>query len=115
MRALAAMVLGAAAFAAPSAADAAMQDGKYECFYFSTPRLTFAFTVTGADTYLNYEGKPGTYRHDTATTRVEFTSGSLAGVMGDGFYAIYEVRDNTPTLAYMSNSSGAEVLFCQNT
>jgi hypothetical protein len=111
---VAALIAAAGFIAAPSVANAAMQNGKYECFYFSTPRLTFAFTATGPSTYLDYKGNPGTYTHDTGTERVTFDTGFLSTAMGDGFYAIYQVRNGTPTLAYMSNSSGAEVLFCEN-
>jgi hypothetical protein len=110
----AAFITTAMILAAPSPAQAAMANGSYECWHFSEARLTFNFTVLGPDSYEGYDGTAGTYVHDTASGEVTFTSGPLAGAMPDGFKAIYELRNNVPTLSYISGKSGAEALFCEN-
>jgi hypothetical protein len=110
----AAFIAAAAICAAPLPAQAAMANGSYKCWHFSEARLTFNFTVFGPDSYEGYDGTAGTYVHDTASGEVTFTSGPLAGAMPDGFKAIYELRENVPTLSYISGTSGAEALFCEN-
>lgn len=107
--AVAAMIAGAM----PSAGNGGMAEGEYACWYFSEARLTLNFTVLGPDSYKGYDGTPGAYRLDPATGEVVFVSGTLEGVMPDGFKAVYEVREGVPTLSYISGR-GAEAAFCQN-
>lgn len=99
--------------ATPAAASDGMAAGPYECWYFNEARLLLNFTVTGPASYAGYDGTPGTYVLDAATREVVFGSGTLKGVMPEGFKAVYEVRHGIPTLSYIG-TSGSEASFCQN-
>ncbi|PWR18822.1 hypothetical protein [Zavarzinia compransoris] len=99
--------------AGAAAAAADMASGAFECWFFSEPRLTLNFTVTGPGTYKGYDGSAGEYSISEAS-EVTFTSGTLAGALPDGFKAVYEVRQGVPTLSFVSGR-GSEAAFCQNT
>ncbi len=114
VRATVVAVTVSSAGAAASAADTApeMVSGDYECWFFSQPQPIMNFTVVGPGSYKGYDDSAGEYSIDAAG-EVTFTSGTLEGVMPDGYKAVYEVREGIPTLSFISNR-GSEAAFCQN-
>ena len=102
-----------AAPAAPAAAGTgALATGAYTCWANGEGRGIMNFTVTGSGRYTGSDGAAGAFTYNAATTRVTFTSGALAGVMPDGFYAVYHLAQGRPTVSFMS-ARGAEAVFCQ--
>jgi hypothetical protein len=109
-RTLAAGVAACAALV-QSASAASMAMGSYECWGNGEARLLMNFTVTGSGTY---KGSDDSIGHFTLTgNRVNFTSGSLNGVMPDGFVANYVMRQGVPTVSFVG-PSGAEAQFCEH-
>ncbi|HEX2591630.1 MAG TPA: hypothetical protein VHL34_09050 [Rhizomicrobium sp.] len=94
-----------------SANAAGMAMGAYECWGNGEARMLMNFTVTGAGTYKGSDNSTGKFTLTGNT--VTFTSGSLNGVMPDGFVAKYEIRKGIPTVSFVG-PSGAEAQFCEH-
>jgi hypothetical protein len=86
--------------------------GRYECRGKGQTRLLLNFTALSSSQYTGSDRKPGTYSCDPATTRVTFKTGSLAGAMPAGFYAVYSAPQSRPTVSFRS-PRGSEASFCQ--
>ena len=106
---------GAAAPAAPQAAAAKPQaqgrgklmTGRYECWNFSRPQLTLAFTLEDGGRYKDYENKSGSYAYDAASGKLSFRGGAL-----DGQSPVYDTPKGTPKVSYR-NAQGSEIAFCE--
>lgn len=99
------------ALATTGVAQAGMALGHYECWYFGEARMMLNFEVTSDSSYTNaYSGDAGTYALNGKN--VTWGPGPMKEMMPDGFTAIYEVRNGTPTLAIIS-ARGAEAEFCE--
>ena len=96
----------------PAASAASVATGAYECWSNGQARGLMNFTVRGSGQYVGTDDVPGAFTIDAATTRITFSSGSLAGAMPEGFYAVYHLVQGRPTISFMSNR-GAEAVFCQ--
>jgi len=108
------LCLGLVLFASPALAQTApIAGGAYECWANGSARMLLNFSITGPSSYRQTDGgKTGSYRYTPATKAFAFTSGPLQGIMPDGFTAIYEVRNGTPTVSYRGRS-GFEASFCE--
>jgi hypothetical protein len=53
--------------------------GKYECWSYSQPQLTLAFTLASGGVYYDYRGAQGRYSYDSATLVVSMQGQTLAG------------------------------------
>ena len=101
----------ACAALAQTASAATMAMGSYECWGNGEARLLMNFTVTGQDTYKGSDDSTGHFA--LSGNRVNFTSGTLNGVMPDGFVANYVIRQGIPTVSFVG-PSGAEAQFCEH-
>jgi hypothetical protein len=85
------------------AASATAPAGSYECWYFSTPRPLYNFSVSGKG-YSDSEGNEGSIT--LAGGQMKFVGANL-----DGETAVYK-PGNLPTISFL-DEQGAESFFCQ--
>jgi len=109
---LALAVAGASLAAVSSANAASMAMGSYECWGNGEARMLMNFKVTGANSYIGSDNSKGTYTLGQGN-KVNFTSGSLNGVMPDGFTATYVIRQGVPVVTFVG-PSGAEAQYCEH-
>lgn len=107
---------GSAAPAAPQAASAKapqqqgrgkLMPGRYECWNFTSPRLTLAFTLEDGGRYKDYENKSGSYAYDAASGKLSFKGAAL-----DGQSPVYDTPGGRPKVSYR-NAQGNEIAFCE--
>jgi hypothetical protein len=79
-------------------------NGRYECWYFTSPRALYNFALPGGGVYIDSEGKRGSVT--MSGTQMMFREGAL-----DGQRAIY-VGGNPPTVSFR-DAQGAERFLCQ--
>ena len=105
------IALAGAAGGAGAAYAQGMAEGPYECWFFSEPRPGLNFSVTGPSSYVGIEsGEAGEYA--LAGEALTWVSGSMSGVMPDGFTTVYQVRQGNPTVSFVGKS-GSEAAFCE--
>jgi hypothetical protein len=94
-----ALLLSTAAANAQSAPQ-----GRYECWYFTSPRPLYNFALQTGGRYVDSEGNAGTIA--VSGGRMQFRGGNLDGLVG-----VYK-GGNPPTVSFI-NERGEERFLCQ--
>ena len=85
--------------------------GSYECWSGDRASLTLNFTTRTAGTYVDVEGKTGSFAVDPNNSRVTFWGGTLDGGIPAGMWAEYHEPKGMPTLSI--RKAGSEIAFCE--
>lgn len=79
-------------------------NGRYECWYFTSPRPLYNFSLPGGGVYIDAEGHRGTVK--VSGNQIDFSGGNL-----DGLHAVY--TGGNPANISFRDAQGAERFFCQ--